>query len=73
MIDSSTIKSLENTYHFLSEVVPSELHNLAIVEIQDSPALAVQGRIAGGRGGGSDFGARGHGGGRDNGRSGGRA
>ena len=68
MIGNSTIKSLEDTYHFLSEVVPSESQNL-VMKTHDRYVLAIQGRIAGGSGRESDFGGKG----RRGGRSGGRA
>ena len=41
VIGSSTVKSLEDTYHFLHEVVPSESQNPASVESQDCLAHAV--------------------------------
>jgi len=41
VISSSTIKSLEDTYHFLCEVVPSESKNSANVETQDRYVFAV--------------------------------
>ena len=43
------VKLLEDIYHFLREAVLSESYNPAIVEIKDHYALAVQGRITGGR------------------------
>ena len=46
---NSTVKSLEDTQHFLREV-PSESHNLAIVETQDHYALTVQSKTAEDRG-----------------------
>jgi len=59
VINSSIIKSLENTYHFLREVVPSELQNKANVETQDRSALVIKSRTVGSRGRGSDFKGRG--------------
>ena len=54
MIGSFTIKSLEDIYHFLREVVSSESQNPASVESQDHSALAVQGRAVGGGDRGDD-------------------
>ena len=68
MIGSSIIKSLEITYHFLREIVPSESQNSAIVETRDRSALAVQDRTIGDRGCMSDLGTKG----RDGGHLGGR-
>ena len=71
MIDNFIVKSHEDTYYFLREVVPLESQNSAIVETQDRLALAIQGRTTGGRDGVSDFRGRGcSGGGRSRGRVG---
>ena len=59
MIDSSTIKSLNDTDHLLRELILSESQNLAIMKTQDPSALTVQVRTVEGRGHESDFGARG--------------
>ena len=64
MINSSTVKSVEDIYHFLCKIALSESQNPAIIETQERSALAVHGRRARGRGRGSDFGARDYGSGR---------
>ena len=49
---------LEDTYHFLCKVVPSESQNPSSVDLL---ALVVQGKTIGGRGCESIFGGRGYG------------
>ena len=41
MIDNSTVKSLENIYHFLCEIIPSVSHKVANVETQDHSTFAI--------------------------------
>jgi len=68
MLDRFTSKSLEDTYQFLHEVVPSESENPTSVETRDRSALVVQSRTTRGRGCGSYFEGRGRGGDRSGGQ-----
>ena len=55
MVGRSTVKSLENTYHFLHEVFPSELSNSDVMETHDHSTLVVKAKITGNRVQGSDL------------------
>jgi len=50
VIDNSTVKSFEDTYHSLCEAISLESQNLASVESHDCSVLAVQGKTIRDRG-----------------------